>query len=380
MQIYTFYFNIYYMHYIKIFETYKAQKEIEKLTDKILQKIAEKSYEYNYSQFGKEMNLSGEFWKKPDFIGYKLVNKKIRFKESIPGFTEHGLYLISYADDKTFRVGGYDEVFNYSDVNIIWDEKNKETFNGQFLGVSIDEIENEYTELSTFIKEFPLYIDCKFKNLNSNSTKGYFQPKGTISGIIVINIPSYVKKSITEETKKSGELTKDILYFQLYLKGYQTLLHELQHAYDYYRSNGRAMDSQFSDDKYSNDLRKREELYQNKKNPTLDYNPNKDLTEEELEFVNDLTKKYLNFPHEVNARFTQALKDVSIWNIDIDMEKDKFVYTIQDINSAFKDFKNKMQGWNALTPEHKKALSRRFASFWHFEKEFTDEKNRLGNK
>jgi hypothetical protein len=368
------------MLYLNIFETYKAQKEIEELADKINQKIAEKTFNWNRSEYGKKLDLSGKYWEREDFKPFDLINTKVRLKESIAGFTKHGLYMVSYSDDKIFRFHGYNKEFNHGEVELIWDKINLETFSGTFSGVTLAEIDNTFIELNKFVDTFLLNVEYGFRGMGLSVDKGYFKPKeiySRIGGDIVVYLPDQVKKSIRVKAKESGELTKEILFFTLHSYTTKTLLHELQHAYDYYRSGGKAMDSQFKDTEYANDVRKREDMYQDKGKPTLDSNI--DLNEKELNFLSNLNKKYLNFPHEVNARFTQAVKDTSFWDVDVDVENDKFIFIIKDINTAYKDFKRNMTNWNVLSPEHKKSLSRRFSQFWHFEKEYTEEKNKKEN-
>lgn len=277
--------------YIQLFETYKAQKEIEKLADRIIKKIAERTYLINHEKYGKKLDLSGKFWKGSNFDPFELMNVKIRFKETIPGFTKHGIYMINFADNEIFKVAGYNHEFKYGDVDIIWDESNLITYNGEIYTVSLSDIDNEYDELRDFCDNFNLNIRYKIKETNYNSDKGYFKPMRRYDsnvGEIVLYTNRDIVTHIREKAKEQKELSLLIIYTELFSRGYKTLLHELQHAYDYYRSGGRSMDSQYKDDKYHKDIDVRDEIYSDKSKSEFDIN--KELSEKEIEFLGELVK------------------------------------------------------------------------------------------
>lgn len=141
---------------------------------------------------------------------------------------------------------------------------------------------------------------------------------------------------------KPMEPKSDDIYFKLYYKFHDTLLHELRHAYDDYRSGGKYLNS------------KRWNKFQNK---FVNYSKE----EKTLEKDADMFLSYWRLPHEINARMTQAIN-----KIHFDKFKDNS-YTEaykKPFDEVYKDFKYRFEGWKQLTDIMKKNITKRLYKYW----------------
>lgn len=175
------------MKHLKIFETYKSQRELEKLTNDIIKAIAKNTYD-----------ITKDLWDRNE-------------------------------DDPQMRgvfhnLIGLREVSNHIDGG-------------------------EYDELKKFVELFPLEIKLSRTNIRGNKDiKGSFTTKQWKDGIWYkggIIVMRYYDEIIGEITKqrneyldKGWEWAEGEIYFKIWYEFKETLLHELQHAYDEYRSKG----------------------------------------------------------------------------------------------------------------------------------------------
>jgi hypothetical protein len=137
-----------------------------------------------------------------------------------------------------------------------------------------------------------------------------------------------------------------------------TLLHELQHAYDEYRSKGMAFQS------------KQSVSFQKKY-------PQKAAADTKMEELAELNKfkSYSNLPHEVWARFTQAVTNVPFFNVDMDASENYFIYAMNPLHNVVKKFTTYFENWRLLPEKMKWTLIKRVSQFWHHEQERMKEKN-----
>jgi len=165
-------------------------------------------------------------------------------------------------------------------------------------------------------------------------------------------------KSINDLFDKEGrDVTQQDIYIEIFYMFYSVLLHELQHAYDAWRSDGKAFNSQLNK-KYVKLQDKADEIIKSK----IDQG---ELTPEEIEAINNSSKAYLNLIHEINARYAQAIHKVRLTKIDYN--------TFDDIKAEWDDvyrqFKVNFYGWNHLSDKMKKKLVRRLAKAYQEESE-----------
>lgn len=183
-----------------------------------------------------------------------------------------------------------------------------------------------YNEILSFLqanKKLQIIIDSKYlvKHLNlSPATKGVYA-HDDINKVIVLK----EKYNTLEVLNKDNDHIPTCIYFMnnSYLS---TLLHELQHAYDDYRSKG----------KFSGDYK--------------GYNENN-------------PKEYLNSKHEVDARFNQAVLDTKLkeW---VDMDENGFIYELKPFNVCLKEFRSKLSNYRILPLKEKKRLDKKFAQYY----------------
>jgi hypothetical protein len=116
-----------------------------------------------------------------------------------------------------------------------------------------------------------------------------------------------------------------------------TIVHELQHAYDDFISNG----------KYASDKRSKKYYANNTYNS---FDPESKMSDKQYE-------QYLNLPHEYWARFSEALASIDV-RPDLD-----------DFNSVFNDFKYSFAGYETLLPNAKKRILNSLYKFYVLKKD-----------
>ena len=155
---------------------------------------------------------------------------------------------------------------------------------------------------------------------------------------------------INEIFNKDGrEVTATDIYFKLFYMFYSTLLHELQHAYDAWRSGGKAFGGQLKKS-YTSAQEKADMLRQTKSG----YD---EMTPEEIEAINKSSIDYLNLVHEINARYAQAMHKIVLTGMDYETFDD----VKEDWNKVYRSFKANFDGWRHLSDKMKKKLTRRLA-------------------
>lgn len=160
-----------------------------------------------------------------------------------------------------------------------------------------------------------------------------------------------INEMLVSDNNGLGVDYKDV-YFKLYYMFFSVLLHEIQHAYDAWRSGGKAFNSQFT-----KEYIKKQELVKSLSNKDVS-----DLSPEEIDAINNSSKAYLNLVHEINARYAQAMHKVRLKGLD-----DNFNDIIKPWKNVYSDFKTHFVGWQILSDEMKKKLTRRLAKAYNEE-------------
>lgn len=246
--------------------------------------------------------------------------------------------------------------FNYENIN-----RNKSF---QYLyGINLKTIDpSKYNELKEFINNSNVYI--------------YFQPdknelnkRGDYSAILYKKKNDYkpnaekeinvfydynsLKDDLDKLINEKGEISANDVYFKIFYKLYQTLIHELQHAFDDYRSKSMTFKT------------KQMQSYKDKYYKYINNDIIKDLEQ---------SKKYLNLPHEIWARFSQTITKINFTNVDFNDQG--IVYSMYPIETVIIDFKNYFDGYNYLSDTMKRKLLNKVVQFWHYEEEKTKELNK----
>lgn len=206
----------------------------------------------------------------------------------------------------------------------------------------------------TSIKIFPVtWIDkegtkgrLSYGSAEKNFGKEYFEIKLKYQGNNV--------EDINEILRKYPDVTAGDVYFKLFYIFFSTLLHELQHAYDAWRSKGKAFNSQQTP----------EYLKQQDIANKLELKNREDLTPEEVDAISNSYKAYLNLTHEINARFAQAMHKVRMVGLDDNLDD-----VMKPWDGVFKDFQIYFDGWRVLSDKMKRKLTRRLAKAYQEESE-----------
>ena len=129
-------------------------------------------------------------------------------------------------------------------------------------------------------------------------------------------------------------------------KAYSTLIHELQHAYDDYRSKSKALNTK--------QYRKHADKYFKNIEQQADMRVEKFIS-------------YVNLPHEIWARFSQAMNDVTFSRHRF--EKGKYIHEMMPIRAVLKDFQLSFNYYGNLSDKMKRKLINKVVQFWHREQE-----------
>ncbi len=279
------------MKWIKTFESVSSQKNLEKLSSDILKKMANRTMKFNII-------------KKDDIQYLDMIN---------------GAYLPNL------------DITKYND------------------------------ELKQFITETKLGI-VPIKKLQSSAkgvtAEGAFNES---SSKIYLNVKESLIEEINEKLvnpPKYNEhtlyLTEDDLYFKFWYAFNTILLHELQHAWDAWKSKGKYTNSK-KWNKYKKDIHK--------------YNT--DISQNSLKGKN-LFNNYLKLPHEINARFTQAIDKTRFWGVE---SKPPFNQFKKPFDTIKRDFITNYEGWNKMSPSIQKRLLHRLYQFWSSDYKKREEKD-----
>lgn len=266
------------MKYVKLFENYQSQKELELLTFNILKKI-------NDLTFSKILNEAISNYQKIKLYDIEL-SEFVLLKKFLIDFKDLIIHPVHSLEFKKFVPQGASALY--------FGTKSKE--NGEI---------NRSILLN-------------------------------ISDYILLNTNDLIQEYGVEKAQKKSE-EKLILILS------SDLLHELQHAYDDWRSKGNFK-------KYD---------------------------------INNLDlKTYVNTPFEVDARFTEAIKKTKFYREDYEA-KFKYDLSIKDIvyemipfDEVYKDFLKNLEYTTLLTNEERKRVLRKFGQFYQKEKDYINIHNK----
>lgn len=200
-------------------------------------------------------------------------------------------------------------------------------------------IKGDYTVLSDFINEYELLFN--FERL-SNGARGIFRQRKTRNGGMITISRGGGKLTRAVKTAMNIKNFND-RFEHIYYKAHDSavisvIVHELQHAYDAWRSGGKFTHSKETFT-HKDDKIKGEKSY------------------------DSLYKSYLKLPHEISARFEQAIKDIKFNERDWDNNRKFKITTPWD--SIYKSFKLTFNGWEDMTPKIQKNLTRRLSQYYH---------------
>jgi len=272
---------------ITLLESYETQKQVEELVDELIEVISE--------NIADEFNNNGKLndWDVPS-ISYKDVNP---YKYSLI------IKLLgSYKSGKVIIVPPF--------------KKNKDDkYKGSYKNVEMSGSFNDNNGNVTIYLDFN-YINTKFKNKKL--------------------LPGQMELLFNDDSIRRGASIRS------------TLIHEIQHAFDFKRSDGKLFKGY-------------DEMSKRKK---------KEEQEQKIKIENDewISPKwnkhsafayYIKLPSEISARFTQAISRC----LYVDGGQ------IVPIRDFIEDFKKKFNYYDKMSPKNKKILIRKASGYWHKFKE-----------
>lgn len=283
------------MNWIKMFESISSQKNLQDLTNQLLKNIAKESIKYGIFNRNGDIELTMCQFQK--FIAENPSD---------------------WNSDEIFQ-----KFVKNAPLRLIY-FKNK-----------VSDILGSYNNIDSIV----LYISPDFNEKIKNEVEEY--NNGTFS-----TMPNFEKYNDRN------------LYVKLFFEFGSILLHELQHVYDNYVSDGRYINIK----KFDKYIDKKDKL--NKLNiPAVD---NENTFDKRIDkndkFYKERAynhKRYMNLQHEINARFTQAMEKIHIWGLD-----DNWKYFKYPFNKIENDFRRNFSGWNLLSDNNKKRLKQRVYQFW----------------
>jgi hypothetical protein len=217
-------------------------------------------------------------------------------------------------------------------------------------GVDTMFILSETDKQYTVIEDFLSYTNTRitFHPIGNNEVYGEMEvqgPKGPYNIRLFYTQMQHHNIRKLRDSDYDGPMKMRVLNNDLDSMFGSTLLHELQHAYDGFISDGEALKNTQDDI----NRKKRRDLAT--KINTGEFTP-----EEEAEY-NKSYNDYLNYTYEINARFAQTIKTVRfIETVYGDSPREGFSKKLVDWNRVVKQFKGLFRGWDVASDKMKKRL------------------------
>lgn len=210
-----------------------------------------------------------------------------------------------------------------------------------------------YKEIGDFVNETSIKIyPTQALPKETQGSLGYASPEETRDGREIFQISlKYSDRDVEEINtlfKEQENVNASDVYFRLYYMFYSTLLHEMQHAYDAWRSKGKAFNGQMN----RNFIKRKEDAKRTAMSKQAD-----ELTPEEMEAINNSYKEYQNLVHEINARYAQAMHSVRMTGVNFET----FEKSMNPWEGVYSAFKGEFDGWRNLSDKMKRKLTRRLA-------------------
>lgn len=192
--------------------------------------------------------------------------------------------------------------------------------------------------------------DNEYDKTRSRSIKLYYNEK-------------YLNEELSRKITGYSSFEYHDVYSTFYYMFERTLEHEIQHAYDDYRSNSnlfRAKSAEKFRDKYH-----------------LANGTERTISDPIKQGYKH--KEYLNLQHEIWARFTEAVNQTRFDTVDFlktPADKNYLKYEMKPLETVVQNFTSEFSGWRLLPDKMKKKLIGRVVQYWHKAAEELPEKNR----
>jgi hypothetical protein len=213
------------------------------------------------------------------------------------------------------------------------------------------------------IKDFidNAFIEIIFKEKENDDDKSHYETIEEVNynlsrkrHIIIYYNKNFFKDRIKKLSTEN--ITENSFYLNFFsLELIQKLIHEIQHAFDDFRSNHKFF------------LTKKSDKYFKKYGRDDMFNDSDD--DNEIKHF----KEYLNLPHEISARFTQTINDMHFSTFDWD-EKGNMIYIMYPLENVIRDFKLRIKGFHNFPEKTKRKLISKLSQYWHKEQDENNEK------
>ena len=307
------------LHKSLLTEDYNSNEEIRLFTELYFKELAN----YSYPLLNKWANKNANTPQTEIQLGGSSLLGEYYSSDELPTVSVNAIYRMHQSKFNTLT----EFLKNAYELQIIWLSKEaKEGADGSYTQLT-DDATNKYNpEYTRFIKLF-------MTTFVANEIRSDF-------------LSPWNDKPFTEAN-----------LLDLLLRRFKsTFIHELQHAYDDFRSDTKGFNTkEFI--KYQKDV----EIQQKK---------------DKKEFADNLYKDYLNLPHEIWARFTQAIDSTNFIKMDMNNDLTDIWYEMYPIHDVMKSFKSNFHGFQLIPLKTQKRLYRKASQFWHKEQEKLPAKNK----
>lgn len=157
------------------------------------------------------------------------------------------------------------------------------------------------------------------------------------------------------------------VYVSLYYMAHSYLLHELKHYFDDVRTKGKIYQTKQAK-AYFDDQRLgvHKNIYQAAE---------KEADEKVREELLRISQDYLNLPHEIWARYSQAMDKVRFVKLDIEDTPEGGLSTSETmipLPEFVGDFKRRLEYLRHIQPKHRRRMLKAAVKAWHEAKDFLD--------
>lgn len=292
------------MNHIKLYESYQSLKEIEQLAQYMMDMMAQRCLEsgkYGIRHFH------------PVRLGHVNAEEFPLLKDFLKDFHDMGVEIV---DDKGFL-----------------------------------EIKQDASTKAVYIRAYDALGEVSMRDI-------YLRMKSDTLERVNSHLTSYQAGNIDARFAKASIASH---LFSMYAPHF---VHEMQHAYDDWRSDGKAL----KDAAYAGMTPRANELSKKVRDS---------LSEEESAFIDEYSKRYLNLEHEVDARFASAMHKLKFceWDFNASLDKHVYVYKLMPFEQALRKFKLAMSNFGVLTAEQRKRILQKFGQFYEIERTFVAQKN-----
>ena len=245
----------------------------------------------------------------------------------------------------------------------------------------MDKVNSGRSPFNDSVSQFLVYTNIKIFLIRGKANHGTYKTfagdKYSVSDRKEIDIevnPEEFQERIGNSYKSGYIKNGRDVYVKLYFLIYSTLLHELRHAYDDFRTRGKVFQSKESNKFFHDQISGKHKAWREYLGKKAEEIADETLKKE----LNDISLQYIRLPHEVWARYTQALEHVSFVSMEFD-DDFKLPETMNPIHDVMRDFKRHMVNFNVLPEKVKRRLFKAVSNAWHDAKDYLDKYGTYSN-